>query len=127
MSSPQASFERLISREPMHADFEDLKRLALAVWHEGFTPNVDAVSGYEAQVTCYLLERLIRFNCVNDDRYGEIDDIIKRLEKDLIIPPNSRDDISKSAQKWGLNSDLNVLIRLLLPYQTRHYRPNSDI
>ncbi|MFM2590995.1 hypothetical protein [Vibrio sp. TBV020] len=122
---PQDAFERLISQEPMNADFEDLKLLALAVWYEGFTPDVASVSGYEAQVTCYLLERLIRFNCVSDNRYVEIEGIIKRIENDLIIHRTNDHHISKLARKWGLNSDMNALTGKLLPYQTRHYRQES--
>ncbi len=118
----QDAFERLISQEPMNADFKDLKRLALAVWYEEFTPDVSAVSGYEAQVTCYLLERLIRFNCVDDNRYEELEGMIKRIEKDLVIHHTNDYHISKFARKWGLNSDMNALIRKLLPYQTRHYQ-----
>ena len=124
---PQAAFERLVSQEPMNADFKDLKQLALAVWYEGFTPDVSAVSEYEAQVTCYLLERLIRFNCVDENRYDELEGIIKRIEKNLVIHRTNDNDhhISKLARKWGLNSDMNALIRKLLPYQTRHYRQES--
>lgn len=122
---PQAAFERLISQEPKNAHFKDLKRLALAVWYEGFTPDVVAVSGYEAQVTCYLLERLIRFNCVDDNRYDELEGIIKRIAKDLVIHRTNDHQISKLARKWGLNSDMNALIGKLLPYQTRHYRQKS--
>ncbi|MCG9647090.1 hypothetical protein L1D24_00755 [Vibrio brasiliensis] len=122
MSSPQDAFQRLISHEPEQADFKDLKMLALAIWYEEFTPDVTHVSGYEAQVTCYLLERLIRFNCVSDSRYYELECIIKLIEKKLVIVPSSGHKISKFARKWGLNSDMTALIHKLLPYQRRHYR-----
>ncbi|KOO17052.1 hypothetical protein AKJ18_00405 [Vibrio xuii] len=86
--SPQQAFELLISQEPEKANFKDLKVLALAVWYEEFTPDVTNVSGYEAQVACYLLERLIRFNCVNDYRYDELENVIKLSGKDLVINPS---------------------------------------
>lgn len=119
----QNEFEKLVKSEPEDVVFEELKVVALAIWYQSFTPNVSFVSTqHQARMTCYLLERLIRFNCVNSERYDELEEVIRTLESQVTIEPVETQCVSKAARRWGLKSDLKQLFIELLPYQTRHVR-----
>ncbi|WP_186171909.1 hypothetical protein [Vibrio chagasii] len=41
---PQVAFEYVVSREPKDVDFEALQTVALAVWYQGYTPDVSTIS-----------------------------------------------------------------------------------
>lgn len=122
----QQAFDNLISRDFKDASFDDVKLLALGIWHEEFIPDVKSLNSKSARPACYLLDKLMRFNLVNINHKQSLIDTIKYLEDKFKISrvetPQQDRKIEKRALEWGLESDLKMMIRQLLPYQTRHYK-----
>lgn len=53
---PQLAFEFVVSRESKDVDLEALKTVALAVWYQGYTPDVSTISNeHQIRMTCYFL------------------------------------------------------------------------
>ena len=125
----QTSFERLVSQDFKHASFDDVKLVVLAVWHEGFIPDISQLDEiYAARSANYLLDKLKRFNCVPLQQKMKLNRVISLLTSrfELDNVPNTTLDLDSPLEslaiRWGLNSDLKLMIRQLLPYQTRHYK-----
>lgn len=125
----QNSFDLLVSQDFNHASFDDVKLFVLAVWHEDFVPDISQLDEiYAARSASYLLDKLRRFNCVPLQQKMKLNRVISlltsRFELDSI--PNTALDLDSPLEslaiRWGLNSDLKLMIRQLLPYQTRHYK-----
>ncbi len=118
----QKAFERLVTKDFSLASFDDLKAVSLAVWHENWSPSVNGLPSDSKRAAVYLLERLMRFNCVSDERYDELEGVLRSLNFDYAnITPSTNTKVSRPARKLGLNSDLKLMLNQMLPYQTRHY------
>ena len=122
MKSTQEVFERLVSREFSSASVEDVKTVALAMWHENFVPNVDHLPESSAKAAGYVVDKLMRFNCVPQERKSNLRDVLTRLKAISPVSPVSVRGCDKLAQNWGLATDLKAQVRELLEYQTRHYK-----
>ena len=125
----QTSFNRLVSQDFKYASFDDVKWVALAVWHENFVPDVSRVDDMNAARSAnYLVDKLRRFNCVPVEQkmklYSVIALLSARFELDSVpnTSPFLDSPLDPLALRWGLDSDLKLMIRELLPYQTRHYQ-----
>ncbi|ASA58014.1 hypothetical protein [Vibrio gazogenes] len=122
----QHAFDRLVSRDFKEASSEDVKSVALAVWHENFVPDVSQLDARSARAANYLLDRLMRYNCVTPEEQKKLLDVVNllsrqfRIGKTTVMPHDRK--VDKYARKWGLKSDLKLMLRAMLPYQTRHYR-----
>ena len=122
----QQAFDRLVSRDFAEASFDDVKSVVLAVWHEHFVPDVSRLDANSARAASYLLDRLMRYNCVTPEEQRKLHGVVCllsrkfNLEKVAVITSDRR--VDKSARRWGLKSDLKLMLREMLPYQTRHYR-----
>ncbi len=64
MTSVQEKFDVLVRNKLSKASFEDVKTVALAIWYDGFVPSVEHLKGLSAQVAGYIIDKLMRFNCV---------------------------------------------------------------
>ncbi|MEZ9708667.1 hypothetical protein AB4254_08345 [Vibrio breoganii] len=123
----QNAFERLVSEDFDHADLADLKLLTLAVWYQAFVPDVEVLELKEARPACYLLDRLMRFNCVSPGQQAKliaaIDILSKKydVQREGVLSTDRKMD--KHARSWGLDSGLKLMFKKMLPYQTRHYKP----
>jgi len=126
MIQAQQAFNRLVSRDLSEASPVDIKTLALAIWHEEFIPDTVALDIHTARSGLYLIDALMRFNCVSVSSKSELRCLLSsvsfrfNLWNELYVNRTSR--VSDIAIKWGLTSDVRLLLRDLLPYQTRHYK-----
>jgi hypothetical protein len=105
---------------------EDLKTIALAIWYENFTPDVwslDHASIEQQQKAAYLIDRLMRYNCVSVERKFELLRLVQYFQTQLHFLPYSTENyhVEPLAQAWGLKEDVSRLMPPLLEYQTRHY------
>ena len=118
-------FKKAVSASLSDLTAEDLKPIALAVWHEDYTPNIDALNLEEKRKAGYLIDRLMRFSCVADWRKQELVKLVQQL-RDATVEYFSNKPLSeeKMAAKWNLSEDIAEALQKLLPYQTRHYVHN---
>ncbi|WP_318521101.1 hypothetical protein [Photobacterium leiognathi] len=120
----QVAFERLVKNEFENATFDDLKRVALAIWYEGFVPTVDQLDSGSIGAACYLLDRLMRYNCVTIEEQRKLITVINELADRLPManPDYTNLSVDKAARKWGLHRDLKLMLKMMIPFQTRHYK-----
>jgi len=123
--SKDLHFKKAVSASLNDLTAEDLKPIALAVWHEDYTPNISDLSLEEKRKAGYLLDRLMRFSCVADWRKRELVKLVKQL-RDATVEYFTDKPLSeeKLAAKWNLSEDVAEALQELLPYQTRHYAHN---
>jgi hypothetical protein len=72
-------------------------------------------------VVCIPFNSLAWF--VSNKRYQSLTNQLSRqfrIGKTTVMPHDCK--VDKYARKWGLKSDLKLMLRAMLPYQTRHYR-----
>ncbi|MEM8718370.1 MAG: hypothetical protein AAGE84_03545 [Cyanobacteria bacterium P01_G01_bin.39] len=117
-------FRKAVSSPLDTLSAEDLKPIALAVWHEDYAPNLNDMELHELQRAGYVVDRLMRFNCVSNDRKRELMGLVKDVKETL--PQESlkilvSQNVEPLARKWNLSEDISRAIQALLPYQTRHY------
>ncbi len=103
---------------------EDLKPIALAIWYEDYTPNLNDLGLKESRKAGYVVDSLMRFSCVSNDRKRELLQIVQDInELTAEIMQSTEASLSEEplAAKWHLCDDIAQLLQELLPYQTRHY------
>lgn len=98
---PQLAFECAVSREPKDAYFEALETVARAVWYQGYTPDVCTISNeHQIRVSCYVLDRLARFNYVCNEHYDELELLPQDLEIQMSpIATSSIEHVSRAAYR----------------------------
>lgn len=131
MNATQAAFERLtMSRDFSRVNQEDLKQVALAVWHEGFVPTVTEKT-VNKSAAGYVVDKLRRFSCVPESSKVELTHLAERLKASSGVAMTHVDYREKLAQAkrldplakdWGLDSDLKQEVRSLMDFQRRNYR-----
>ncbi|CAH7402715.1 conserved hypothetical protein [Vibrio chagasii] len=126
-NSPQDCFNHLVRTQLMNADYDRVRVVTLAIWHEGFIPDVSELDEPSARAACYLIDKLRRFNCVETDSYWKLtDQMLYLIETHEISPDETKKlecrGLDRLAVRWGLDCDLRQVFRKLLPYQTRHYK-----
>ncbi|WP_019503377.1 hypothetical protein [Pleurocapsa sp. PCC 7319] len=117
-------FRKIVHSPLSDISVEELKPIALGIWHEGFTPNLHGLNDEELQKAGYLIDRLMRFNCVPERRKLELMAIVTEVKislKNVLISPPSSINVEPLARKWNLTEDVSLLIQPLLEFQTRHY------
>ncbi len=117
-------FRKAVSSPLATLSAEDLKPIALAVWHEDYAPNLNNMELHELQKAGYVVDRLMRFNCVSNERKRELMGLVKNVKQALpeeSLCVSSSQDVEPLARKWNLSEDISRAIQALLPYQTRHY------
>lgn len=123
MKRTQEVFDRLVSSEFSLASFEDVKAVALAMWHENFVPKVAHLSESAARAAGYVVDKLMRFNCVPQALKEKLRQVLASLKSTFGVKPVAVvEGCDKLALDWGLTSDLKHQVRQLLDYQTRHYQ-----
>lgn len=117
-------FRKIVNSPLSDISVEELKPIALGIWHEGYTPNLHGLNDEELQKAGYLLDRLMRFNCVSNNRKLELMAIVAEVKlslKNTLSSPPSSISVEPLARKWNLTEDISLLIQPLLKFQTRHY------
>jgi hypothetical protein len=119
-------FRKAVSSSLDTLSIEDLKPFALALWHEGYVPELDELNEVELQKAGYLIDRLMRYNCISKEHKLKLSKLVKSLKQKLStqLETNSslvNQGVDPLARKWNLSEDVSSLISPLLEYQTRHY------
>ncbi|QWA11867.1 hypothetical protein GTU79_03455 [Sodalis ligni] len=117
-------FERVCFAGLEKANVEDIKTIAISLWHQNELPDTSLLKTNEARKTGgFILDRLCRFNCVPYNFKNEVLAIAESLYKKLSMPEadsTEKTPLDKLAAKWGLDSDLCKFMGDILPFQTRH-------
>ncbi|EIJ36687.1 hypothetical protein [Thiothrix nivea] len=119
------AFERLVSHEFDQASLDDVKVVALGIWYQDFTPDFNHLPQTSLQARLragYLVDRLLRYNCVTDERKKLLFANVSKLRSLLKPPVSTNPQVEPLAKSWGLEHDLKRLAKDLLEYQTRHYQ-----
>jgi hypothetical protein len=115
-------FRQAVSRSFSTLQLEELKDIALAVWYENLTPDISDLNPTQQQKAGYLLDRLMRYNCVSKSRKLELLQLVNTLKINLNCLLDFPDSHAEPlAQAWGLKEDISNFMPHLLEYQTRHY------
>ncbi|MCE0494664.1 hypothetical protein [Vibrio salinus] len=123
----QQAFDRLVTNDFRHASIDDVKIVAIAIWHEDFIPDVNDLDSVDsAKAACYVIDKLMRFNCVDGEQQKKLINVLnsvsRRFELIPLLDLERNQGLDLLARKWGLKSDLKLMTRKLLYYQTRHYK-----
>ncbi len=127
-------FKKIISSSFCHLSSEDLKPIALALWHESYTPEIslDELGSEELKKAGYLVDRFRGYNCIPKLQKLKLARFAKKVELRLSYLSIISNNISRTesleplAEKWNLNEDISHVMSSLLKFQTRHYvHPSS--
>lgn len=115
----QKMLREVANRGLAYADECQVVALAHALWHEGFTPDLDSLSTAAQHEAGYLVDRLARFNVLTAERKATLLDLVSRYHPRTVYPiTGDRDPL---AEEWGASADLSAFMCSLLPLQTRQY------
>ena len=117
-------FRKAVSSPFYRLSVEDLKPIALAFWHEGYTPELSDLDSEELRKAGYLIDRFRGYNCIPKTQKRELASLVKEVEQSLpevMEVVDNIDNLEPLAQKWNLNEDISHVMSPLLEYQTRHY------
>lgn len=121
-------FRKVVSSPFSDLSVEDLKPIALAFWHEGYTPELSNLNEEQLRKAGYLIDRFRGYNCISKTHKRKLASLVKEVKQSLseaVEVVDSTDNLEPLAHKWYLNEDVSHLILPLLKYQARHYVHNS--
>ena len=118
------AFERVCHIGLENACLDDIKTIAISIWHHNELPDMSRLkTNQELKTGGFILDRLCRFNCVPYNFKYEIlalaESLFENLKKEE-VDPTKAEPVDKLASKWGLHSDLCKFMGDILPFQTRH-------
>ena len=120
-------FKQVISNSFATTEVEDLKTIAIAVWHENYLPSISNLDSLQKKRAGYLIDRLMRYNCVSKSQKLKLLTLVKTLKNSISTQTNlSNPQVESLAMKWGLDEDISELMIDILQYQTRHYLPSAS-
>ena len=94
-------FRKIVSSPLPNISVEEFKLIALVIWHQGYTPNLDGLQDEELQKAGYLLPRFMRFNGVGDRRKRELMAIVAPVKLSLKnVLPSSPSAIDVEAMRF---------------------------
>ena len=117
-------FKKAVKSPFYSLSVDDLKPIALAFWHENYTPELSDLNSEELKKAGYLIDRFRGYNCIPKTQKRELAKLVKEVEQSLsgvLQVVDSADNLEPLAQKWNLKEDVSHLMSPLLEYQTRHY------
>jgi hypothetical protein len=118
-------FKKVVSSTFYCLSVDDLKPIALAVWHENYTPKLSDLNSEELRKAGYLIDRFRGYNCISKTQKRELANLVKQVEQEVLSEVvevvDNIDNLEPLARKWNLNEDVSHLMPSLLQYQTRHY------
>jgi len=117
-------FKKVVSSPFNSLSVEDLKPIALAFWHEGYTPELSNLTSEELKKAGYLIDRFRGYNCISKPHKRELASLVKEVEQSLsevLQDFDTVENLEPLAEKWNLSEDVSHLMSPLLEYQTRHY------
>lgn len=116
-------FKRLVSQSFEFSDGNDVRGVALSIWHESYVPEVNDLRGNSLNQAIYIVDKLMRFNCVGKEQKHKLKLYLKTLNRMAIYTTSAKNSVltDKLARHYGLSFDLKLSVRDCLIYQTRHY------
>ncbi|MGK7897506.1 MAG: hypothetical protein AB4372_28765 [Xenococcus sp. (in: cyanobacteria)] len=118
-------FKKVVSSPFSRLSVEDLKPIALAFWHENYTPELSYLNSEELRKAGYLIDRFRGYNCIPKSQKRELASLVNEVKQSLSetveVADNNVENLEPLAQKWNLKEDISHLMSPLLKYQTRHY------
>ena len=121
-------FQKVVSNPFSNLKIDEFKEVALYIWYQNSIPNASHFNSFEKQKAGYLIERLMRYNCVPKCRKLELLQLVNTLKNQLKPEiTNSKDNFNAEplAIGWGLSEDVSLMMSDLLQYQTRHYKQSA--
>ena len=121
-------FKKAVRSPFYRLSVDDLKPIALAFWHENYTPELSDLNSEELKKAGYLIDRFRGYNCIPKTQKRELASLVKEVRQSLSEAAevvDSDDNLEPLAQRWNLNEDVSHLMSPLLQYQTRHYVHSS--
>ncbi|MCG8610149.1 MAG: hypothetical protein MI864_06390 [Pseudomonadales bacterium] len=123
-----SALSRVAKTGLLNTPVDDLVMVVLAVWHEGFVPEVSWANKLDPQsklVVGYMAEFLAGFNVLCTEERSKLLEFsakLKPLHPTCVDPDNYRDEL---ATEWGLEHDLAAYFEYFSHFQTRHYGHHS--
>ncbi|WP_086930650.1 hypothetical protein [Agarilytica rhodophyticola] len=123
------ALDRVAESRLRNTSVEDMVAVALAVWHEGFVPDVSWAKNLNPEsqrVVGYMIEFLAGFNVLCHEERENLLSFSEKLKPSsvpYVTPDRYRDEL---ATDWGLKHDVTPYFEHLSHFQTRHYGHNSD-
>lgn len=118
-------FKKAVRSPFYRLSVDDLKPIALAFWHENYTPELSELNSEELRKAGYLIDRFRGYNCIPKTQKQELASLVKDVKQSLSetmeVADNNVENLEPLAQKWNLKEDVSHLMSPLLQYQTRHY------
>lgn len=108
---------------------EDIVTVAIAVWHEGFAPDIKWAETLDPKgqlIIGYTIEFLAGFNVLCKEERQKLLLFSGRLKPSnppQVKPDDQRDTL---ATQWGLEKDLTSYFEYISDFQTRHYKHESE-
>ena len=126
--SLNTKFRKVISSSFCHLSVEDLKPIVLALWHEGYIPelSLSELNSEELRKAGYLIDRFRGYNCIPRPQKLELAELARKVEQSLSdmsqdLNNSGVENLEPLAEKWNLSEDISHVMSSLLKYQTRHY------
>ena len=115
-------FIKVISTSFSNIEMEELKTIAIALWHKNYLPSISNLDSLQKKRAGYLIDRLMRYNCVSKSQKLELLSLVKILHNNLTPEISATNfNVESLAMRWGLDEDISDLMPEILQYQTRHY------
>lgn len=114
MQNYQSVFEKLVSKEFPYSKIEDLKTICIAIWYQNFVPDTNNFSENQLRQSGYLIDKLIRFNCLSKEQKYKLKNVLDNIKQKLCFEDNFLANVEPLAKKWNINSDLKYGFRELL-------------
>jgi len=128
MKNIQFAFECLVKNTSETNHEENLKSVALSIWYERFTPNINEMKGKHAAQAGFILDRLTRYNCLERSRKDELRLLLNTLEEQKNNYFNNNSNATdKLFNLWSADLELKSEFKALLPYQRREYSFKKNI
>ncbi len=118
-------FKKVVNSPFSCLSVDDLKPIALAFWHENYTPELSELNSEELKKAGYLIDRFRGYNCIPKSQKQKLASLVNEVKQSLSetveVADNNVDNLEPLARKWNLKHDVSHLMSPLLQYQTRHY------
>ncbi|PPS31017.1 hypothetical protein BVY10_10355 [Pseudomonas amygdali pv. morsprunorum] len=129
------AFSKLVVNSLREADELALVDAATICWYSKASVEREVsellrqnLSELELRRLGYLIERFTRFSCMTGSRAKECCDVLMHVlpvVRGPICTTQVKHRIDELAISWGLVEGLGLKVQVLLPYQTRHFDPNT--
>lgn len=123
MYQVQQVFEELVKNPSASQASERLKTVALALWYEGFVPDLENLEPADKGQAGFVVDKLTRYNCLEKSKKESVRSTLLPKLATASQAGQAAGSVSDTlASYWGAHCNLKAEFKALLPYQRRHYR-----